>query len=323
MAIQEPLHQTSNIHVGFDLPKQPIKNVPDSVTYEDHSNGSFVDTLAQGSTEDVVSSYLSDPEAEQLDNPDTTQLTQETFAHRKKIYKWMGAGAFAGLLVAGGAFLLKPGDDEGAMRESNPTDVSTTFASPNASSIIEPEVKHQEEFTFNSARILPGEQTISATRPNGEVINVPTLRETDDPSLLFESITGLMACYLTTGNQQCLDELTTIPGIRSDMEEQRQHLTKEYLGHGIKDLQVAFHTDKQPDKPLVSKNPITNVYQFEPQAGSAVYVDLTSDEIWQGSDKRDFPNLPKYELKQFNFEIGKNTHGKPEVKFLTWNTTYA
>jgi hypothetical protein len=91
--------------------------------------------------------------------------------------------------------------------------------------------------SIETAKILPGEKTLTVERPNAPSIEVPALlRSPDDgvPSAV-SAASDLMACYITTGDERCLNAFSTFEQPISTLNNIRDQIMQPYL-----DLKIPY-----------------------------------------------------------------------------------
>ena len=140
-----------------------------------------------------------------------------------------GIVGVVGLAVGGGVFAMtQSGDNKStptpveASGDEKPRTTPTTEAATTTLAIAEQPAHRLKTGNIYLAHLLPGEPFITATTSRGEVIKVPQLRVKGTPSQLAESALSLMSCYLSTGEQACLDKLTQNQNIQNGLKEWRQ-----------------------------------------------------------------------------------------------------
>lgn len=158
--------------------------------------------------------------------PDT-QVVEEQKKGKGKIIALVAGGA--ALLAAGAAFLVMPKDDSDGTPAApapieNPTptigDPSDT-PEPSSVDVITPEINTFEN--LNQAEVIrEGEPTYAIQRPNGEILTVPQLRNSQDPNASGEAFLALLAAIASSDESAdtLINEITSQP----DTGEQAQNI---------------------------------------------------------------------------------------------------
>lgn len=267
---------TGNFPEGHPFREEPPKNTDGADRFDQTDLG------------EAAAEYISTPE-----HPgaliDTNQ-DSEAGKNRTKLMMFIGGGIFA-LAAAGAGFLA--GKDSGSepVKIFDPVEdavPSTTEALPDDIDVTTtvPETIDQE----GAARVViadslkPGEDFITATRANGEEIRVPKLRDTDDLNAFGESALALMACYLSTGSQECLDEFTTSDAVKEYMATYRQDVVvepyAEYTGmrsHG--NFQMVIYDEPSAPAEFTRSNTESG---FIVSSGGPIYFQVSDADEWQG-----------------------------------------
>lgn len=237
------------------------------------------------------------------DLPEANRLAQqsevEARTSRNKLALFIGGGLFT-LAAVGAGFLMGQGKDT----------VEATDITPSTQPFIEDDEVElaPQETTDTTAPVeieeplgnmefgnlvladayKPGEEFVAATRPNGEVLQIPKLRSLDDPQAFGESALALMACYLSTGNEDCLIEFSENPDIQANLTAMREgsllHVIEPLEGYPTLDnFQLVFY-DTPEDPATFRYNPNTNFFTLD---SGSIRMQLSDDEKWQGIESTD------------------------------------
>lgn len=215
---------------------------------------------------------------EPIDTIGTLSTTPEKTKGWRKIVAIgaLGVGAIAGIvtMTKGGEDETKPiAADTTAPAPSTTTELAEVTSLPERSS----ENPSLSDDIFNTGEIFPGEATITATRPNGEKIQVPFLRTNpkQDPEAFAASALGLMSCYITTGDDTCLRAFSTDSYVQDGLSEIRDKDVVPAIERHFrnKDIQTVFYG--APEDPPVFK------YRIDQDSGrEMVYLDTGTLYYW-------------------------------------------
>lgn len=231
---------------------------------------------------------------------------ESIFTTHKNILPWAATGVAAAALAAGGAFMAI------RWQESNETTAleSSEFTAPGPETTsIQPENSNNFGNTFTVNKIIPGEPTITATRPNGESIQIPKLRDpaTSSPQQVAESALALLTCYVTTGDEVCLKPFTQSPQLTKRIRGMYTDITRYYLDAGTsKNLQTTFYSET----PVEFERQGSRFYMSSP---SGVQMNLTTAYEWQGQSKLEGRGLPYYPEEGIWFEVQELSNGSLAV----------
>ncbi len=239
---------------------------------------------------------------------------------------WLKVGAplvaLASLVgVAGGV-----GIGKATSQSSTPSAVTapvetTTTQQPGSSETTMPEAK---------PGIIDGEPTINVVRPNGEKITIARLRSPEDysPDEVVESFMGLADCWGTTGDQACLDEISSRPDTQQVVIDMMDHVKNNVLQNNNmpvapKAFQVA--TFKDPKDPAAfAMNRSGSTYTFTLESGTMRLNPYTTgyedDFKWHDPQVLRTDYTFSYKMgKDFSLVMTHDAQGKTEVKTLNWS----
>lgn len=155
-------------------------------------------------------------------------LTHEKPSHKKALFAF-GAAAVA---AVGGLLFLGNNDQEtkrnpsvttaAATDNSTPSTSTETTSTQGSSQTTAPETSNEQfsDGVFNVMKMVPGDNTVTATRLNGDIITIPTLRDNpeENPNGYAASALALISCYLSTADENCLDEISPSQEVRDVVE---------------------------------------------------------------------------------------------------------
>lgn len=153
-----------------------------------------------------------------------------------------------------------------------------------------------------------GGSLITTTRPNGETIYVPELRNLADNNAFGESAVALMMAYITTGDQNVLDTFSTDAETQRVLIDLRQNLFVQpneaisLLETAPNFQMVAHDTPEAPAQfgysPL---NGYVTLYEGD------LFMKFSDDPVWQGLNSSESWNDNYYfETLSFKVEEGDN-----------------
>lgn len=195
--------------------------------------------------------------------------------------------------------------------EDQPT--STTFESNDADpSNTVPEFDSSIEGSIDISRVIDGDETIKMEW-NNQTIEIPRLRDTDDTKLFLESFFALEACFISTGNEECLNELSTDKAFHEDLIAIRNvHLGKSSNAHlddnGAPDSwQIAIYDN--PENPAVFSDSTDEFgnRQITLTSGT-LYQNYWHSPEWQGEDTKQMVDALSYNFvtNEFRITVSKN-----------------
>lgn len=242
-------------------------------------------------------------------------LTPAGYEPPPKSRKRLIAGGAAALLAVGAAYFLTQGD-KGAT--TKPVAVAESGGEGSASAgsnngVLGGENENSSGETganltyglVQVAELKPGEPFITVARANGDEIRVPRLRNTSDLDEFGSSAVGLLACYFTTGSQECLDEFSTNDEVQASLGRVRQDVYLNPVANAASPVEEDFQ--------IVIFDRASNPTQFirsavEPgqivQAGGPVYVQLSDDPNWQGLNM--FSEWYGLQFSQLEFRVDES-----------------
>lgn len=200
----------------------------------------------------------------------------------------------------------EPNPDLDEAKEESAATVTTPDSEENSTN-NPAEIDSPAERTLDITKIIKGEETISM-QWNGQTIEIPRLRDTNDTKLFLESFFALEACYISTGNTECLNELTDNMNYRGDLVAIR-NLRKgvssnEHLdNNGAPDSwQVAIYDN--PDDPAVFSDTVdeTGARHIELTSGT-LYQNYWHATEWQGEDTKQMIDALNYNFVTSEFRI--------------------
>jgi hypothetical protein len=210
-----------------------------------------------------------------------------------------------------------------------PVDAAGGETSPDTPSEAEP----SDEIPASSSEIIDGEPTLEVTRPTGEKITVALLRSPEDHSAdeVVASLMGLVDCWGTTGDQACLDAISSRPDTQQVVVDMMSHIKSNVLEiNNLTTAPKAFQVDsfKDPSDPanfVVERSGSTYTYTL---AGGTMRVNPFTTGYEDDLKWRDPQTLnPDYNFsyklvgEDFSLVVTNNAEGKPEVKTLNWTLT--
>lgn len=264
--------------------------------------------------------------------------TAETPQKRSKVGIAVGAALFAAGLAAGALIGLDSED-----RNTNP--VSATETSDEETGISETtlpasdetnNVPSAEDIVSNDIgpRILklnevkPGDDFVTAVRPNGESIRVPKLRDSDNPYEVMESALALYACAVSTLDQNCIDAFTDDPDVAASLERIYATDTLPQISSGEyaelnKDGQIAIISDPADPAVFEWQEGDAGRRWIELVGGSLYYnqwVDFTGSNEWQGENVRE-SGAAQNIYTNLRFYFRENADGEPRVTGIDFDHT--
>jgi hypothetical protein len=179
----------------------------------------------------------------------------------------------------------------------------------------------KEHGLFDITTILPGESTISVEK-NGNSFLVPAqLRDpAKDPRAFAESAVALWACYLTTGNDSCLNAFTDSDEIKSLLKEQRESDYVTYQSHPGNETAYAGFIDKT-DSPAVWQ--ADNSYvpnKVSLSGGTLMYERIDYDPYWQYRAQRQTKLDLQTTILEFGIYYPMGTNNSPRITSIHWET---
>jgi hypothetical protein len=268
--------------------------------------------------EDVTGLLEEQPVAEPLPEPDSYASDKKS---RRGLLIGGGIAAVAGTIglvlgLAGGDD--KPARDSSAVEASGDTTTESTLATPTTLTPPETTPSTVDIATnpetmgnlgnLNLLRLLPGEEYVTLHR-NDKDFRIPKLRSPEtDANLFAESALNLMACYLTSGNEDCLGALTQNEDFKASLLEIRQKDILPYQSDPNKAMaQVAF-ADRKSDPVTFKLSPDKTSVILE--GGRLEFGLIDYDPDWQSlvymTDKLDkyFTNMT-FTIKYVQDSAGK------------------
>lgn len=163
-----------------------------------------------------------------------SQSFDSTPRNKRKLFAFIAGGlTLVGAGIGAGMALGEDNKNETVAVEDTETKDATPTTTITEDSVISPEVtptlaptpettNRFETGNIYLGNILPGEETFTTTTERGEEIQLPYLRIDGSPNEFAESALALLSCYLTTGDDVCLDELTRNSIIREGIMQWRE-----------------------------------------------------------------------------------------------------
>lgn len=316
--------ENTNIQAYDQIPHSGSNHLPESIR-DQHPTGEYDSTSMQdvaASTTAGGEQYLSVPDSPAT-MPDTLQEQWSIPAvippkeHRdNKLEKrnWKikaGSTAVAALALVGAYGLGKNSDtnDTNTMPTTNPTLESSGETNDSLSELAKPLVEQKDNKSVEATSNEPSSEQIdseafgiygldlglnyiTAIRPNGEEIKIPRLRD-GSPNEQASIALNLMACYLTTGNQECLDEFSQVPDIRQHLIDWRERdvIPMFAASPGNIDAQVAIVDSPEDPVNFISYTNETGHHVVEMESGTlflgrAVHGFEGDSNEWQHTDFR-------------------------------------
>lgn len=239
----------------------------------------------------------------------------------KKVLAAIGAST-AAMLVAGGSFLLKDKFEKTAERRVSPVVDNNKLGNskPEVSEVSEP-----SDGTFgviNIGRLRSGDKTFTDTRLTGEVITLPKLRPISPVAPFVESSLALFSAYLTTGSSETLNEFSTDPRLKADLEKHRRSHILPIINYSPrnKDLQIVIHDDPKNPAEFTSRSDEFGKTTITLSGGRMYYREYGStlgDDTWQSPKTREFPALFIVSKLELEVLAGKG-HETPLITGFEW-----
>lgn len=256
----------------------------------------------------------------------TQQSPEQT--KRRRLPAILAAGGVAIGLLAGSLF-FKDGADKPAQVTTETTFTPLDEKAPTSTFTI-PETNTRTG-TVETARIIPGEPTITAQLPGEREIIIPEPRTDGSPRDLYDSVLAAWACYMSSNDRTCRDLLTDGDATRAD------ELT-DYYFEEIKPL-VEYSDDSHfqvsvfdnPDNPVFFEQEIapdgTTLYDI---AGGNLYFNASDtmlgyidgeykygSDAWQDPQTRRI-NPSTHEFSRFTINVGQTVEGQNIVLGVYW-----
>ena len=233
--------------------------------------------------------------------------------------KWLKpvAAAVAAAAIGGGAYLAGSSSGEGRANQAISTDEPAEEATEKSSAVTPSNDSSSEtpaespeptaSGSLDITRILEGEETISMEW-NGQIIEIPRLRDTDDTKLFLESFFALESCYISTGNEVCLNELSDSNAFHEDLITIRNH----HLGrssnvhlenNGAPDSwQIAIYDNPEDPAIFTDTTDELGMRHIELVSGT-LYQNYWHSPEWQGEDTKQFIDAMTYNFVTTDFRI--------------------
>lgn len=261
--------------------------------YSEQGGSATADTQYSLSPDTVLEP--SDAVTERVATPSAYEpvLTPVTPEPQSKSRKRLIAGGAAALLAVGATYFLTQGDKVATTKPAavaGPGEDRGASAVGNGDVSVDENRSTTQEIGANPAygvvqvaELKPGEPFITATRANGDEIRVPRLRDTSDLDVFGSSAVGLLACYLTTGSQECLDEFSSSQAVHEGLGRVRQGIYFDPVANVGSPVEgnfqmVLFDRANAPARFIRSTVEPGQVVL----TGGPVYVQLSDDPNWQG-----------------------------------------
>lgn len=148
-----------------------------------------------------------------------------------------------------------------------------------------------------------GGSLITTTRPNGETLYVPELRNLVDVNAFGESAVALMMTYMTTGDQNVLDTFSTDPETQAMLIDMRQSLYIENwdsvatIPTAPNFQMVAHDTPEAPAE--FHYSPLNGYVTLN---GGDLFMKLSDDPVWQGLNSSS-PWKAQYYFETLSFMV--------------------
>lgn len=172
-------------------------------------------------------------------------------------------------------------------------------------------------------RILPTDTFTSVTLDNGDIIRVPKLRSgSTDPNLFAESALANLSCYMTTGNEGCLKEFSTYPGVQEILRNNREfYVTPIKLSNPVTGKNAQFAIFDNPENPATFVRGKDKYGPYIKLSSGDLYLNVYwgDKETWQGPKTHTSDTSQPYtayfvDLIMYIDERG----GKTIINGLTW-----
>ncbi len=247
---------------------------------------------------------------------------------RRRLPAILAAGGVAIGLLAGSLFLTK--DSDKPAQDTTETEFTPPGEDAPTSTFTIPETNTRTG-TIETARLIPGEPTITAQLPGEREIIIPEPRTDGSPRDLYDSVLAAWACYMSSNDRACRDLLTNGDATRAD------ELTDYYFDE-IKPL-VEYSDDAHfqvsvfdnPDNPVFFEQEIgsdgSTLYNI---AGGNLYFNASDtmlgyidgeykygSDVWQDPQTRRI-NPSTHEFSRFTINVGQNIEGENIVLGVYW-----
>ncbi|MBA3758543.1 hypothetical protein H0X10_02835 [Candidatus Saccharibacteria bacterium] len=284
-------HQNQEVGDVTDVTARPIPHSGNlGLERPIHDDGTSLEMAATRGLEtpEHPGSLTSQP----VTQTDTLVTDTEDKKNRNKIAMFVGGGALA-LLAAGAGFLAGRDNGTESPRTIDPADEVTPSTQEilpedevivvTPSTEVAPPIEGSGATVRVADALIPSEEFITATRANGQEIRVPKLRDTSDLNAFGESALALMACYLSTGSQECLDEFTTSDAVKEVMADYRQNVVVEpyaeytdMASHG--NFQMVIYDEASTPAEFTR----SDEFGYIVSSGGPVYFQISDADDWQG-----------------------------------------
>jgi hypothetical protein len=163
----------------------------------------------------------------------------------------------------------------------------------------------------------PGAHPIRTTAPNGDALALPRLNGCD-PEQLTKTALSLLACYVSTADENCLSALTVRPELHGVIRALRDDMGVS--GDGVQ-LAIFSGTAAPARFDVWTKNRQTVVELAGGDLRIQPLVDNFGDNSWQGPWTRAYAGLPPipYVATEFMMSFGLQDDGEPRLLFFTFN----
>jgi hypothetical protein len=203
--------------------------------------------------------------------------------------------ALAVLGIAVGAFFATSSseDSDRPQLETQPTEVSTPDTTDKdietPPSTLESQIENKAFGNINLSGVSLGSHYITATRPNLEQIKVAYLNGQDTNELVSSAL-SLLACYLTTGSEDCKVGFSNNTAVQRALEQFRQIEVEPLLSNPSNaDMQIAIFDDPEDPAIFTTHSDEFGREIFELSTGTLYfgrYIDHTGTNEWQGPETR-------------------------------------
>lgn len=337
---QSMAHQAADEHDQDDVHGMMVHG--DSAVIDSSTDFSAKDTTAYD--KDQLAEAMAEAKAG-IDSQKTTEIevdpetnpfteTENQDPVKKKRWLKIGASAVAVLAVGAGAFSV---GKSSSPSKAAPAAVTSTLAPPVAPEDISDNIPNASEAPatstgLNPGEIIKGDSILEVTRPTGETIRVPALRDpkTHSANEVASSFLGLTDCWGTTHNQACLDAISPDAGVQKAVTDLVAHVEQNFLTtNNMKSL--------PEDYQLVSFDNSSTPAQFEAQANGSTqtiklaggtaqlnpFISPSGESLpWHDASTKQESYTFSYKLdKNFSLGVATNSDGQTYVDNIAWSYT--
>lgn len=172
-----------------------------------------------------------------------------------------------------------------------------------------------------------GDDYIVATRMNGEEIHIPKLDmsglENGETTRFANTALSLFACYMTTGDQACLDAFSPVPEIQSMLTSARQQGYGDIISDASNEnWQLAiFDTPENPVKFTSEEDGAGYAVSIDPNSGplyARMYGGFYGSTEWQNPETRLNGSEASNVIDLFSVRV-EERNGTPVITRIDFN----